>query len=73
MIRTLMQKTGLSDAEVCPSGPMPDKKLCKAMNFHYSTLAVYYLYHYLAVYYYYYFRTLAVYYAARNCGSFRSS
>ena len=47
-----MQKTGLSDAEVCPSGPMPDKKLCKAMNFHYSTLAVYYFYHYLAGYHY---------------------
>ena len=50
-----------------------DKKLCKAMNFHYSTLAVYCFYHYQAVYYYYYFSTLAVYYAARNCGSFRSS
>ena len=36
MIWTLMQKTGLSDAEVCPSGPMSDKKLCKAVNFHIS-------------------------------------
>ena len=61
-----MQKAGLSDAEVCPSGPMPDKKLCKAVNFHYtgSVLRPTFNFHY---------STLAVYYAARNCGSFLSS
>ena len=66
MIWTLMQKTGLSDAEVCPSGPMPDKKLCKAVNFHFtgSVLIPTFNFHYSA---------LAMYYAARNCGSFLSS